>query len=53
MIYLVVGYGLTWSVLGWYLWRLERRSRDARQALVAERAAVYAGGGTRESGEPQ
>lgn len=53
MIYLVVGYGLTWSVLGWYFWRLERRSRDVRQALVAERAAAYASAGARESGEPQ
>ncbi|MFQ5678112.1 MAG: hypothetical protein ACE5HP_01475 [Gemmatimonadota bacterium] len=35
MSYLVAGYGLTWGVLAWYAWRLERRSRRAGRALAA------------------
>lgn len=35
--FLVAGYTLTWGVLAWYVWRLERRSRDARRALEAIR----------------
>ena len=31
--FLVAGYVLTWSVLLWYVWRLERRGRNAGRGL--------------------
>jgi CcmD family protein len=31
--FLVAGYVLTWSVLLWYVWRLERRVRNAERVL--------------------
>lgn len=43
--YLVAGYGLTWGVVAWYAWRLERRSGAARRALESERAGAAAGRG--------
>lgn len=37
--FLVAGYAVTWGVLAWYVWRLERRWREAGRALDAiERA---------------
>jgi CcmD family protein len=33
--FLVAGYLITWAVLIWYVWRLERRSREARRAIDA------------------
>jgi CcmD family protein len=31
--FLIAGYLITWAVLVWYLWRLNRRSLQARRAL--------------------
>jgi CcmD family protein len=31
--FLFAGYLITWAVLVWYIWRLNRRSRDAHRAL--------------------
>jgi CcmD family protein len=31
--FLVAGYVLTWCVLLWYVWRLERRVRNAERVL--------------------
>ena len=31
--FMVAGYLITWAVLAWYVWRLNRRSADARRAL--------------------
>ena len=31
----VAGYLITWAVLVWYVWRLERRSREVRRAIDA------------------
>ena len=45
--FLVAGYLITWAVLVWYVWRLERRSREVRRAIDAAgpaRRAVYASG---------
>lgn len=33
--FLVAGYLITWAALLWYVWRLERRSREARRAIDA------------------
>ncbi len=33
--FLVAGYLITWAVLVWYVWRLERRSREVRRAIDA------------------
>ena len=33
--FLVAGYLITWAVLVWYVWRLERRSREAGRAIDA------------------
>ena len=35
--FLVAGYLITWAVLVWYVWRLERRSREARRAIEQDR----------------
>ena len=42
--FLIAGYGLTWVALVWYVWRLERRAREARRALdsVARHAEAAA-----------
>ncbi len=31
--FMVAGYLITWAVLAWYVWRLNRRSMEARRAL--------------------
>jgi CcmD family protein len=31
--FMVAGYLITWAVLAWYVWRLNRRSAVARRAL--------------------
>jgi CcmD family protein len=31
--FMVAGYLITWAVLAWYVWRLNRRSADAGRAL--------------------
>ncbi len=33
--FLVAGYLITWAVLVWYVWRLERRSREVLRATDA------------------
>lgn len=33
--FLVAGYLITWAVLVWYVWRLERRSREVGRAIDA------------------
>jgi len=33
--FLIAGYAITWAVLLWYVWRLERRSREVRRAIDA------------------
>ena len=31
--YLIAGYGATWAVLLWYLWRLRKRTARAAEAV--------------------
>lgn len=31
--FLIAGYAVTWTVLAWYVWRLERRAGRAERAL--------------------
>ncbi len=33
--FMVAGYLVTWAVLAWYVWRLNRRSRDVARAIEA------------------
>lgn len=33
--FLIAGYLITWTVLAWYIWRINRRSREAGRALEA------------------
>ncbi len=40
--FMVAGYLITWVVLFWYVWRLSRRSADARQALESAPATPHA-----------
>ncbi len=32
-LYLIVGFGLTWAILIWYAWRLQRRIQAAAPLL--------------------
>jgi len=32
-LYLIVGFGLTWGILVWYTWRLQRRIQAAEPLL--------------------
>ena len=40
--FLIAGYLITWAVLVWYLWRLNRRSRTSLRLLDTARAATPA-----------
>ena len=40
--FMVAGYLITWVVLFWYVWRLSRRSADARRALESAPATPHA-----------
>ncbi len=40
--FMVAGYLITWAVLAWYVWRLNRRSTDARRALESAPATSHA-----------
>ncbi len=40
--FMVAGYLITWAVLAWYVWRLNRRSVDARRALDSAQAKPHA-----------
>jgi len=40
--FMVAGYLITWAVLAWYVWRLNRRSVDARRALESAPATPHA-----------
>ena len=40
--FMVAGYLITWVALTWYVWRLNRRSADARQALESAAATPRA-----------
>ncbi len=33
MSYVWAGYALTWIAMAWFVWRLERRARDAARRL--------------------
>lgn len=39
--FMIAGYLLTWAVLIWYVWRLNKRTREARRTI--EGAAPEAG----------
>ena len=47
--FMVAGYLITWVVLVWYAWRLERRFLSARRVLTTD-AEPPAGAGTSENG---
>ncbi len=40
--FMVAGYLITWAVLAWYVWRLNRRSADARRVLESAPATPHA-----------
>ena len=37
--FLIAGYLITWAVLVWYVWRINRRWRETGLALAAAEAA--------------
>lgn len=42
--FMVAGYLLTWAVLVWYVWRLNRRAGEARRAVESAPATPGANG---------